>query len=519
MSTPRRFVLSVAMAALGLLLGRPLLAQDGRNEQFYLPGAFNWAMLKNYPEAARLFNAFDYGHAVLYEKLYTEPNAPVGELETRQFDYITTDLLIRPPRFAVAEEVIEPNYAKLAWKAKMMFDWAHILHRQVYDVYADERLSATAKDSLVEVLTDYYLSNKQLAFIIVPKSMALMDGQEFSQVFRRRYPKMNGLIWAYHWLQVGLYEPLIAGKTPAEKKAGVKAVLARFWSMVEDPPNRFPKVMPMTSAVAPEFSRRHPRAAVIFDNLHMMHDIISDVLASPTVPRDRKRAVIYQQLAESQRGDQNIMSLDDWREMGTMMGGVGIMGGPALGILPDPPTTGASAPEMVGMPGMDHGAQGRSTGGMAGMGAAGDSTRMQDPAAMTHSSESHKAGMADGHEMGGMMMPGMTGDSSMHAPMQMMMDMHARMMADPVMHQRMMADTAMQRMMREMMASMPADAMEGMMSKPVPADSVAAGHKHPAAPRPPKPRSRRPPPPQTRPSATDSMPGMDHSKMTQPVQP
>ena len=261
------------------------------------------------------------------------------------------------------------------------------------------------------------------------------------------------------------------------------------------------------------FTAAHPRAAAIFDNLHMMHDIISDVLASPTVPRDRKRAVIYQQLAESQRGDQNIMSLDDWREMGTMMGGVGIMGGPALGILPDPPTTGASVPEMAGMAGMDHGAQGRSTGGMAGMGAAGDGTRMQDTAAMTHPSGSHKAGMDDGHEMGGMMMPGMTGDSSMHAPMQMMTDMHKRMLADPVMRQRMMADTAMQRMMREMMASMPADAMEGMMSKPVPADSVAAGHGHHPSVTPVRPKSRRPPAKKAKPSSTDSMPGMDHSQM------
>ena len=45
----------------------------------------------------------------------------------------------------------------------------------------------------------------------------------------------------------------------------------------------------MTSAIAPNFSAKHPRAAVIFDNLHMMHDIISDILVADTIPRDRKR--------------------------------------------------------------------------------------------------------------------------------------------------------------------------------------------------------------------------------------
>ena len=126
--------------------------------------------------------------------------------------------------------------------------------------------------------------------------MALMEDQAFSRTFRRRQPAFNGLIWAYHWLQVGLYEPLVRARTPAEAKGGVAAAVGRFWRMVAS--EQYPRVMPMTAAVAPEFSRRHPRAAAIFDNLHMMHDIISDVLAAPGIPRERKREVIAAQLAE-----------------------------------------------------------------------------------------------------------------------------------------------------------------------------------------------------------------------------
>ncbi|MGH7629728.1 MAG: hypothetical protein ACREOF_10190 [Gemmatimonadales bacterium] len=143
------------------------------------------------------------------------------------------------------------SYAKLAWRAKMMFDWTHLLHRQIYDVYADERLPMAEKDSLIEKLTDYYLTNECKAFRPVPKSMTLMDDQYYSQVFRKGYPKVNGLIWAYHWLQVGLYEPLIVGQDRVKRKAGVDAALARFWSMVEDPPQAFPKVMPMTATWRP----------------------------------------------------------------------------------------------------------------------------------------------------------------------------------------------------------------------------------------------------------------------------
>jgi hypothetical protein len=303
-------------------------AQSQRDEQFYYPGGFNWQFLATYPEAARLFNAFDYGHAVLYERLYTRQNRIGPELE-EEYRYLTNDLLVRPPRFGVAEEVIMPAYAKLAWRAKMMFDWAHILHRQIYDAYADQRLTPIQRDSLIERLTDYYLSNRRYAFTDKPKSMALMDEQYFSQTFRKAHPKFNGLIWAYHWLQVGLYEPFIEGQTRTERKAGVQATVARFWSMLDDPPSRMPQVMPMTSAVAPKFSTAHPRAAVIFDNLHMMHDIISDILTADTIPRRLKGEVINRQLDKLQDPSRDVMSMDEWRKMADHMGGVDAMGGVA----------------------------------------------------------------------------------------------------------------------------------------------------------------------------------------------
>ena len=134
---------------------------------------------------------------------------------------------MRPPRFAIAEEAVDAAATrKAAWRAKQMFDWAHVLHRQIYDVYADERLAPAAKDSLIERLTDYYLSRPELRLRRRPKSMALMDEQYFSQAFRRGDPEFNGLIWAYHWLQVGLYEPLVIG---ADAGGAEGAVSRRPW--------------------------------------------------------------------------------------------------------------------------------------------------------------------------------------------------------------------------------------------------------------------------------------------------
>jgi hypothetical protein len=316
-------------------------AAPRRDEQFYLPGDFNWRFLARFPEAARLFNAFDYGHAVLYELLLTRGGAADTALE-REYRYLTRDLLVRPPSFGVAEDVVMPRYAREIWQAKQMFDWAHVLHRQIYDMYADDRLSGTERDALVERLTDRYLARSGTAFVAEPKTMALMEDQPFSQTFRRRLPAFNGLIWAYHWLQVGLYEPLLRARTPAEAKGGVAAAVGRFWRMVAS--EQYPRVMPMTAVVAPEFSRRHPRAAAIFDNLHMMHDIISDVLASDSIPRERKREVIAAQLAEFRSAGHNVLTPEQWRAMSQQMGGVDAMGGPVLD---------SAAPDSA-TPGMQH---------------------------------------------------------------------------------------------------------------------------------------------------------------------
>ena len=301
--------------------------RGGRGGEHYQAGRFNWKFLSRYPDAARLFNAFDYGHAVLYERLYAVTDSAAQDAAlARDYRYLTTDLLVRPPRFGVAEEAIAPEYSKLAWRAVRVFDWVHQLHRQIYDVYADDRLSDRDKMERVERLTDGYLARRALALAPAPKSMALMDEQYYSLAFRRRHPAFNELIWAYHWFQVGLYEPLIAGASARERELGVAAATTRFRAMLADSAV-MPQVMPLTVGIAPAFTARHPRAAAIFDNLHMLHDVISDILASPTVPRERKREVIYAALDEFQDPSRNVIERAEWAEMVHHMGGVEAMGG------------------------------------------------------------------------------------------------------------------------------------------------------------------------------------------------
>jgi hypothetical protein len=317
---------------------RPTGSQwTGVYEQFYLQAPHNFYFRRHYPAADRLFNAFDYGHAILYEVLWTQPDAAVERLEGREYEKLTTRILNAPPRLPAVEDVIEPMYARLAPEAKTMFEWAHLLHRQVYDVLADERLDQAAKDREMARLEAYYFTRRDLAFSRHPKSMALMQEQPYSLAFRTQFPKFNGLIWAYHWLQVGLYEPLMVGASVVERQAGVAATVARFRQMTLDGPNNYPVVMPMTAAIAPTFAARYPTIAIVFDNLHSLHDVISDILANPAVPASAKRAEILKAASAYRDDTTEVMTVAAWLRMTGHMG-LHNQGGPSVGFLPALPT-------------------------------------------------------------------------------------------------------------------------------------------------------------------------------------
>jgi hypothetical protein len=344
-----RFRARVLFALVMLASGaRPAVAQwSTTHDQFYRQASHNWQFRRNFPAADRLFNAFDYGHAILYETLWTAPTAPVARLEEKEYDFITRRLLVNPPRIPLEESAIEVEYAKLVPEAKQMFDWAHVLHRQVYDVWADERIPVERKDAAVQELVRYYRSRPDVAFSSHPKHMDLMEGQPYSLAFRRRYPKFNGLIWAYHWMQVGLYEPLVTARTRDERQRGVASTLERFRQLLVNPPASMPRVMPMTAAIAPEFSRRYPEVAIIFDNLHSMHDVISDILADTTVPRAQKRAEILSAARRYRDDTSFVTTVAEWRSMAASMGAAQ-MGGSAVGLTPSPATGTPAAPADPG---------------------------------------------------------------------------------------------------------------------------------------------------------------------------
>ena len=93
----KSWVPALALVA-GAAVSSPLPAQWVRtHEQFYLEADHNWQFRDRYQAADRMFNAFDFGHAILYETLWRRPASSVRELEVTWYDRLTKEILVQPP--------------------------------------------------------------------------------------------------------------------------------------------------------------------------------------------------------------------------------------------------------------------------------------------------------------------------------------------------------------------------------------------------------------------------------------
>ncbi|MBI3802196.1 MAG: hypothetical protein HY282_00335 [Nitrospirae bacterium] len=278
-----------AMSVL-LLLAFPASAEK-RESVFYLPGEYNFATRRVYPEFNALLNIIDIGHADLAERLIqakSEAEA-IQSIEGDLFRDVTKMFLgqKRRPRFSPSEETIAPESVKLAWRVNKAFDWTHYLHRQVYDIFSDDRVSE--KDRAIRGALNYYLTEPKRTFPLDIKSMRLMEGQSFSGYWKEKYPKFNGAIWAYHWLQLAANEALLE-PDPKVRRRKMETAVDEFKKMFLDPA-RLPKHMPMAHEISPTFADRFPEIAATFDNLHSFHDIYMDILTNPAVRNKREEAV------------------------------------------------------------------------------------------------------------------------------------------------------------------------------------------------------------------------------------
>jgi hypothetical protein len=239
---------------------------------------------KKYPDAQNLLFAFDYGHALVYERLLLK-RGTITDPAKFERDLLVDIMAIlkNPPNVKVDEGDIAPTYVYTFPLTLNLFDWSHMLHQFVLDVLATSQDRGPAMTARINEIYGQYKANTPVVITDVCKTMLFMDGHYFSKSFRRSFPSFNLLIWSYHWFQIKLYEALMA-PTEAERDKNVAATTKKFWDLLADLPDSADfDMMPETAKEAPTFARAFPLLPAAFDNNHMLHDIVSDILTSDRV--------------------------------------------------------------------------------------------------------------------------------------------------------------------------------------------------------------------------------------------
>jgi hypothetical protein len=260
------------------------LTNRDQNHIFRKRGVYNDDIYNVRPLALDL-NAVGVGHAMAYEDLVT---GHANRLETETFKRIDR-VLKNPPKFMPDEGNISPTFMRKYGVLEQVFDWTHVLHAQTIDVLASTQLTNAEKDVEIERLWDYYFDQVPYAITPLPLNMEWLYSQPYSKAFRDKYPKVNGLFWGYHWLQGAMYDGLY-GMDLRQQKLTYEVMGRRYRTTELYRTNR--SFMPMFAETSPKFALRFPKIANAFDNLHMLHDMVNDILSTEGLSEKQKEEQI-----------------------------------------------------------------------------------------------------------------------------------------------------------------------------------------------------------------------------------
>lgn len=287
MRSPRHAPRSLALAASMLALAAsPAAAQWVTRDAIWPPrGPWRYAVPRELPQLYREFNGIDFGHAHLAETLLHTQDQ--GDVERARLEVVA--FIFSSPRVPPDETQVAPSLSRLVWEVERAFDWAHEFHRSLYDVFAADRV--TDKEAAYRKLLANYLDKPVAITSHRLDHHGKLWGFPESRSFSGKFPKFNTQIWAYHWLQGATYDVQL-GRSATEQRELLRKLIEHYHGYIVEPPVEW-EFMPMLMEGSPQFAERFPEAAAVFDNLHMLHDNIDDVLTSlerfPTPAAKRER--------------------------------------------------------------------------------------------------------------------------------------------------------------------------------------------------------------------------------------
>ncbi|MDE0897532.1 MAG: hypothetical protein OSA81_00810 [Longimicrobiales bacterium] len=246
------------------------------------------ALQRLQPDLYDLVVRLERAHGVLLGELAREGQTvreSGGDVPTFGFEFDMVDrltFLVQAEGTSEEEaDAAESGYAALGPRGAEIVRWGQAFQREVISILADPDIKDQAA-ALADAVTRYR-SRPEAALPNVPKNMDILYGHEYALGFRSGYADLTGLLWAGHWLRLAATEPLTDLDPGPARDAGIDTVTTRYHAKLSygEPPQFFPSEIPLAPAIAPGFIWLSPEAAMIWDNLSMLLEVLADVLASP----------------------------------------------------------------------------------------------------------------------------------------------------------------------------------------------------------------------------------------------
>jgi hypothetical protein len=231
-------------------------------------------------------------HGVMFGGLAEEGEAVRSRADTMPTFGFELDMVERLTQLVsetgTAEEVAdeaEAGFAVFGARGAEIIARGNAFYREVLGILAEPGMAFPERRTAVGEAVTRYRSRAEVALPSAPKNMDILYDHPYALDFRTGYADLDGLVWAGHWLRLAATEPLTDFAEKEVRAEGIDTVTTRYFAKLSygDPPEFFPSEIPLAPAIAPGIIFLSPEAAMIWDNLSMMQEVLADILASPSV--------------------------------------------------------------------------------------------------------------------------------------------------------------------------------------------------------------------------------------------
>ena len=363
--------------ALGLLLGMSVsidaLGQASLDSSLY----------REYPELARLYDAFTLTHAAALDaisKADRDPRFARARTEMRQHletmqdkshgqmmahgmmhgshnsdshnsdshnmdgPYRALDVQARvelgrmvraDPSDTAAAEAYD-NVASLPRRAARVLAQGRQFEEKLWNLWANPDMSVDAKSQAThDVIEAYRTEDAMHAVSVQPKPVALYLEHAYAGSLKSAYPRVSGLLWSNQWLQLASLEAIIHGQVDPQFQNRVDVPLERYYNKLgsDSGMSMFPSPveMPTVPTIAPTLYTLAPQASIIIDNLNMLETAIADIIAYPDLDATTREQAILATVSRFTAADNTTDEMSYL--LSALRGGIYNQGGPAIGQL------------------------------------------------------------------------------------------------------------------------------------------------------------------------------------------